>query len=270
MRSFLSPSSMCLGVAHDAIALVQSRRGGRDMTLLAELALDGALAYPAALAAGLKTLFDGAARARWPLEVVLADEVCRLWQVTPPPGCTRLGDLEAAAGLRFQQLYGEPAAPWQLSGDWQLAHPFMAAAVPRSVLAAVQHSAAAHAMPLVAITPQFISRFNRHRHALSKNDWLGVVHDGVLTLGVCADGALLAVRALSVKEPGLHEHGAEAVQHLLAREALRLNVAAPGRLLLCGDSVPAWRDAGQLVWLEQGVHQAWPPAARLAAAGGGR
>src|SRR5450830_1637388 len=252
MPSFFKASSLRLGVAADAIALVASRRGGREQSLLAELPLDAAHAYPVALAAGLKTLFEGAAQlqARSPLTVVLADEVCRLWQVTPPPGCSRLGDLEAAAGLRFQQLYGEPAAPWQLSGDWELARPFIAAAVPRSVLAAVQHGADAHGLPLVEMAPQFIARFNRHRDALTGGDWLGVVHDGVLTLGVCQDGALCAVRALG------------------------LNVAPPARLLLCGDAVPAWRGAAAtaaaaaIVWLEQGVHADWPPAARLAAAGG--
>src|SRR5450830_2917 len=272
MPSFFKASSLRLGVAADAIALVASRRGGREQSLLAELPLDAAHAYPVALAAGLKTLFEGAAQlqARSPLTVVLADEVCRLWQVSPPPRCSRLGDLEAAAGLRFQQLYGEPAAPWQLSGDWQLARPFIAAAVPRSVLAAVQHGADAHGLPLVEMAPQFIARFNRHRHALTGGDWLGVVHDGVLTLGVCQDGALCAVRAL-----GLAEHAAEDdLQNLLAREALRLNVAPPARLLLCGDAVPAWRGAAAtaaaaaIVWLEQGVHADWPPAARLAAAGG--
>jgi hypothetical protein len=272
MPSFFSASSLCLGVAADAIALVASRRGGREQSLLAQLPLDTALAYPAALAAGLKTLFEGAAqvRARSPLAVVLADDVCRLWQVAPPPGCSRLGDLEAAAGLRFQQLYGEPAAPWQLSGDWQLARPFIAAAVPRSVLAAVQHGAEAHALPLVEMAPQFIARFNRHRHDIDPGDWLGVVHDGVLTLGVCQDGALCAVRAL-----GLAEHAGENdLQHLLAREALRLTVAPPTRLLLCGDAVPAWRGvaasatATVIAWLEQGMHADWPPAARLAAAGG--
>src|SRR5450830_535981 len=87
MPSFFKASSLRLGVAADAIALVASRRGGREQSLLAELPLDAAHAYPVALAAGLKTLFEGAAQlqARSPLTVVLADEVCRLWQVTPPP-----------------------------------------------------------------------------------------------------------------------------------------------------------------------------------------
>src|SRR5450830_728392 len=66
MPSFFKASSLRLGVAADAIALVASRRGGREQSLLAELPLDAAHAYPVALAAGLKTLFEGAAQLQPP------------------------------------------------------------------------------------------------------------------------------------------------------------------------------------------------------------
>ena len=258
-------ATLRLGVGLDAIALVESRRWGREHSLLAELPLDGGVAFPAALAAGIGVLFDGAACSRWPLSVVLADELTRLWQVTPPPACARLGDLEAAAALRFQQLYGEPAASWQLSADWQLQQPFMAAAVPRAVLAAVQQGANLQAMPLVAVAPQFLALFNRHHKTIGRADWLGAVHDGVLTLGVCGDAGLLAVRAIGLG-PGPASDTAW-LKDTLAREALRLNAPAPARLLLCGDAVPAWRDAAFCVRVGGESASGLSAAARLALSG---
>lgn len=253
-----------LGVAHDALALVATRRWGREAEVLAECALDTSQTLALALAAGIDTLFDGAGqvRARGPLSVVLADDLARLWQVTPPPQCGRMTDLEAAAALRFQQLYGEPAAGWQLSADWQSGRPFLAAALPQPLLAIVQQSASARAMPLIEVTPQFIALYNRWRDSLAAGDWFGVVHDGVLTVGACAAGGLSSVRAVAI---GGHVDGAWLREHL-AREALRLNVDPPARMRLCGSVPPAWRALPDCVVLGA-AETSWSPAAMLAASG---
>lgn len=261
-RSF--GAALRLGLAPDAIALVESRGWGRAHKLLAELALDAGSALPLALANGIGTLFEGIDRARWPLSVVLADELCRLWQVSPPPQCARLGDLEAAAALRFQQLYAEPAAGWQVAAGWQLQHPFMAAAVPRPLLAAVQQAAALQSMPLVAVTPYYLALFNRHHRAIGRADWLGAVHDGVLTLGVCGEAGLQAVRPVAIA--AVHDSGW--LEETMVREALRMNVPVAGRLLLCGDAVPAWRAAPFCIRLDgEGMPSSFSAAARLAIGG---
>lgn len=251
-----------LGVSADALALVETRRRGREVHLLAECPLDRSHAFAAALAAGMDSLFDGLRRERWPLSVVLADDLARLWQVAPPAKCTRMADLEAAAALRFQQLYGEPAAAWQVSANWQLAHPFLAAALPRSLLGALQQGAAARAMPLIEVAPQFVVLCNRWRHSLASGDWFGVVHDGVLTTGPCDSGGMASVRALAI---GGQPDGAWLREHL-AREALRLNVAAPARLRLCGSVPPAWSALAECVILGEAL-PSWSAPARLAASG---
>jgi hypothetical protein len=254
-----------LGVAQDALALVETRRWGREAVLVAELALDTSQAFPAALAAGAAELFNGAQRDRWPLSVVLADELARMWQVVAPPGCARMADLEAAAALRFQQLYGEPAAGWQVGADWQLKRPFLAAALPRSLMAALQQAGGAHAMRTIEVTPQFIALFNRWRHELAAGDWYGVVHDGVLTLGVC-DGGIVAMRAVAIGAPA----SAAWLGAHVAREALRLNLPAPKRLRLCGAVPPAWAGAPDCVLLGQAAGDTtggWSPAALLALSG---
>lgn len=243
-----------LGVAHDSIALVQTSRWGARAALLAEHA--GA-PDSAALAALL------AEHAGWPLTIVLADELVRLWQVTPPPHSTRLADLEAAAALRFQHLYGEPAANWRLSAGWNPDRPFLAAALPRALLGALGQGAAS--MPVVEIVPQFIAVFNRFSAAIKPGAWFGVVHDKVLTIGACGGGAIVAVRAAALPD------GADAgwLEAHVTREALRLNLPAPSRLQLWGSVPAAWLASGAIACsrLGAGAQPGWASAARLAASG---
>ncbi|WLI90264.1 hypothetical protein Q4S45_03825 [Massilia sp. R2A-15] len=245
-----------LGVSHDALALVQTSRWGGEAVLLAERP------YAAALPDALAALLDGAGRAGWPLTIVLADDLVRLWQVTPPADSTRLADLEAAAALRFQQLYGEPAAPWQFSAGWDAARPFLAAAMPRALLGALEQGASAHKLKAVEIVPQFLGLFNRWRGALRPGAWFGVLHDGVLTLGACDRGAIAAVRAARVPEGA----GAAWLAEHLDREALRLNLPAPAKLQLCGDLPPAWIGA-RASMLGAEAPRGWSAAAQLAVSG---
>jgi hypothetical protein len=243
-----------LGVGHDGMALVQTSRWGAHATLLSEHA--GAF-DSAALAALLGE------HAGWPLTIVLADELVRLWQVTPPQHSTRLADLEAAAALRFQHLYGEPAASWRLSAGWNPDRPFLAAAMPRALLGALEQGAAS--LPLVEIVPQFIAAFNRWSAAINPGAWFGVVHDRVLTLGACDGGAIVAVRAAALPD------GADAgwLDGHVAREALRLNLPAPSRLQLWGSVPAAWIGSGAIACsrLGAGEQPGWTAAARLAASG---
>ena len=243
-----------LGVTHDSIALVKTSRWGAHASLLADHA-------GAPDRAALASLFGE--HAGWPLTIVLADELVRLWQVTPPQESSRLADLEAAAALRFQHLYGEPAANWRLSAGWNPDRPFFAAALPRALLGALEQGAAA--MPLVEIVPQFIAVFNRWSAAIKPGAWFGVVHDQVLTIGACEGGTIAAVRAAALPD------GADAVWRdgHVAREALRLNLPAPSRLQLWG-SVPAeWLGSGAIACSRLGAagQPGWTSAARLAASG---
>ena len=266
MRSRIG-QGLRLGVARGGFALLRtSRWRGAPATLLAEHALaPGAELGPDAVRQAMRALFDGAGLAGWPLSVVLADDLVRMWHVTPPAASTRLADLEAAAALRFQLLYGESAAAWQVSAGWDPDRPFLAAAIPRALLAALGDGAAAHKLPLVEAMPQFVAAFNRWSGAHRPGAWFGVVHDKVLTLGACEGGALAAVRAEAVPE------GADAswLAAHLAREALRLNLPAPGRLQLCASVPPAWLESAALECSLLGAapDSNWSPAARLAASG---
>lgn len=257
-----------LGVGTDSLALVQARRGVRPQrTLLAEQFLDPADGEQA-LTQALRRLLADLPVAGSSLTVVLADELARMWQVTPPPAASRMGDLEAAAALRFQALFGGLAAGWKICGDWNAAHPFLAAAVPLPLMARLQQGAAEHRLHLVEVVPQFVAALNGWRKRRRPGAWFGLVHGGVLTLAAFDNGALAAVRTAVIPQG---TDGGWLESHV-AREALLVGAGQPELLQLCGAVPPEWgSQAGRgnfaCVLLDDKVAPAWSNAARLAATG---
>lgn len=231
-------ASLRIGVSADAVSLLAVRRwGGAAPQLLAERALehaDGA-AQHAAIGAALQTLLAGGDYAGWPVAFVLAEDCVRLWQVTPPVGVAGLTDLQAAAALRFQTLYGEPMQGWSMLAAWDSQAAFFAAAASQALLDTLAQVAQAHKLAVVGITPHFISAWNRWQGALKANAWFGLAHDGLLHLGAVEEaGTLAAVRTLPLPAAADHDW----LTQMLGREALLLDLAPPALLQLCGQ-VPA-------------------------------
>jgi len=191
-----------------------------------------------AIAHALRALLGELDVAGWPVSFILADELTRMWRVTPPPGAARMADLEAAAGLRFQSLYGEPPAAWQLSADWNATQPFFAAAIPRTLLAALSVVAQDCKLPIVAIEPRFVSVWNRSRRSLKPGAWYGHVHDNLLTLAATEAGGkqLRAIRPLPIPPGADHAW----LTQMLQREALLLDMPAPSLLQVNGSAPAAW------------------------------
>ena len=266
--------SLRIGLAAHGAALVRTGRmpGAASVPLaLAERHAD--LSAPEGVKQALDALFadglaPGGAPAGWPVSVVLADELVRLWQVAPPPGAGRLGDLEAAAALRFQHLFGAGLADWRLSADWDAARPFLAAAVPVPLLAQLETAARSHRFHLVEVVPQFVAAMNAWRRERRPGAWFGLVQGGVLSLAAYEGRVLAAVRTAVIPE-GADRDWLEA--HV-AREALRVGVRRPERLQLCGAAPSGWASsAGRLKFactlFESDAEQGWTELARLARTG---
>ncbi|MGK5054112.1 hypothetical protein [Janthinobacterium sp. RB2P8] len=262
-----------LGVAAGTVSLWRSSRWRAPAwTLLGEAAYvpDAGLGLHgdfAALGQALEQILPAGQYARWPLSVVLDDALARLWQVDLPLGAARLADIEAAAALRFQSLYGDVSGLWHSSSAWNARAPFFCA-VPRALLAQLTRVAVARKLALIFITPQFARHWNRWHGALKPGAWFGQLQEHTLTLGVRHDGCLRAVRALPVP-PGA---GQDWLQQMLAREALLQGVSAPALLQLCGAPPAGWlAPAGpfncQIFFTPDG-DGAWSPAAQLAHSGG--
>jgi hypothetical protein len=230
--------SLRIGVSKDAVVLVKTGRfGGARAEVLAELDVKG----PGfdAIGGAMRQLLADAGCAKWNASVVLADDLARIWQVAPPAGAARLADLEGAAAVRFQSLYGEPASSWKLAGGWDSAKPFIACALPRQLLAMLAAVAAEQQVTLVEIVPQFVAGWNAWRADLKPGAWYGLLQHNVLTLGAIEAGQVRAVRAAAIPEGAKLEWLG---QHV-AREALRLNLPAPERLQLSGPAPATWNNS---------------------------
>ena|SRR5471032_1275585 len=238
--------SLRIGVSGFAVSLLRtSRWRGEPVTVLAEHAFAPSGQHPFdAIANALRALLGeqlgDKSVAGWPVSIVLADDLTRLWRVTPPPEAARLADIEAAAGFRFQALYGEAPAAWQISGDWNATQPFFAAAVPRALLAVLRLVAQEFKLHVVGIEPHFITACNRWRRGVKPGAWFGLVHDHLLTLAAIeADGkGIRAIRAL----PMPAGQGADQywLGQTLKREALLLDMPEPELLQVCGAAPAVW------------------------------
>ena len=241
--------SLRIGVSGHAVSLLRVsrwRRGGDAVTVLAEHAFAPSAIHPFdAIANALRTLLGELAPRGWPATIVLDDELARMWRVTPPPGAARLDDLEAAAGLRFQSLFGEAPAGWHITADWSAGEPFFAAAVPRDLLAVLRLVAQEFQLSIVGIEPHFVSAWNRWRRGIKRGAWFALSHDNLLTLAAIDTGAgkakpaIRAIRALPVPQGA----GPAWLAQTLKREALLLDLPPPELLQLCGADA-AWARGG--------------------------
>jgi hypothetical protein len=259
--------SLRIGIAPDALALVRTSIWPHERArLLGQVAATGQ--DPVSLGAALGMLLGEHDVAGLPVTVVLADDLARLWQVAPPQGATRLADLEAAAMLRYQALFGGGVSGWRISADWDAARPFLAAAVPLSLLEQLTTAAISQRFRLVEIVPQFVAALNQHRRVRRPGAWFGVVHGGVLSVAAFDGDLLAAVRTAPIPAGADRDW----LEGHVAREALRVGLSRPERLQICGPAPKGWASsAGRLKFactlFEDETDPLWPDCARLALTG---
>lgn len=259
--------SLRIGIAPDALALLRTSIWPHERArLLGQVAATGP--DPVSLGAALGMLLGEHDVAGLPATVVLSDDLVRMWQVLPPEGATRLADLEAAAALRYQALFGGGLGGWTLSADWNATRPFLAAALPLALLEQLTAAASSQRFKLVEIVPQFVAAMNQYRGTRRAGAWFGVVHGGVLSIAAF-DGDLLAAVRTAPIPPGADRDWLEG--HV-AREALRVGLSRPERLQICGPAPKGWASsAGRLKFactlFEDETDPLWPDCARLALTG---
>jgi hypothetical protein len=245
-------SQLAIGLTPDGIGVIQSAGWWRrTSTVLADapFAADGDT--PSDMIAGriadriadqLRTLLTQTGCQHLPAHIIVADAWVRYFMVTPPHNTQRIADCRAAAEMRFQTLYGDAHDGWQIIADWDARRPFLACAMPRALLAAQQQAASACKLRLLGITPHFVAAWNQARRQLGARRtgtaWFGLAHDDVLTLGAIGERGLCAVRAAAFPRAAWQDQ--QTLPEHLRREALRLNLAMPETLHLCGDVPGSW------------------------------
>lgn len=173
-----------------------------------------------------------------PLYVRIADELVRYFIVTPPKNIDRLADMRAATAMRFQKLYDEKPDAWDIAGDWDTAHPFLACALPKVLLSSVRDVARQNDLKIVCIQPDFALTYNRYRKQLGMGVWLGSVQEDALCLGVFDTHRICGIRQIAV--PDSVWESESAVSSLIKREALRLALPAPRKVYLYGGLPGDW------------------------------
>jgi hypothetical protein len=233
----LHGTSLRIGLSKNAVGLLRTWNWPRRRSeMLIERTLDAN--SQEAIAEGLRAALADAHCSHMNATVVLADDLTRLFMVTPPSNAERLRDCHAAVAMRFQSLYGEPPHDWKIDADWDARHPFLACAVSRALLAALQQISADSGLTLIGIVPQFIAAWNRWHRSVADGAWYGTMHGDTVTLGVIGGHRLTDIRRMTVPAQAHHDEGWLSDQ--VTREALRLALPVPSRICLAGSAPDRW------------------------------
>ncbi|MFZ6748829.1 hypothetical protein [Undibacterium sp. Ren11W] len=237
--------SLRIGIARDSITVLRiSKWHEPAVTVLFEqkfVALDNHT--PDQLRLRLEQSMQGIAANNLPTTIVLADDLVRLWQVTPPLGSTRIADIQAAAAMRFFSLFGETMDDWQMSADWQVRRSFFSAAIPHTILKVLTQLAHEHQLALVEIAPQFVLAWNRWSAKIKPGAWFASINDQVLSVALIEGSNICAVHSILVPTEANHDW----LQAHLTRLGLLLNVTVPTQLQICGQFKQSWEQETALL-----------------------
>lgn len=261
LNRFARRGSCHLALSHGKLTVRRIGASRRSQALFVEQLLPaGADVSTETLAALIATSLDESGGNGLPVHVTFADELVRYFIVTPAYNSVRMQDLRAAAGARFQTLYGEDPVGWQLVAHWQAAEPFLACAVSRPWSDALQQAVAAGHGCVVSALPEFVAAWNRTRRELGADTWLATRGEHALTLSLISAEPrprVAAVRTLALPDPlppiaWLREQ--------VARAALLDNLPAPSSLLLHGPRCDGWMP-GATDFADSGMTVHWSESA---------
>lgn len=232
-----------VAINHDALAAVTHGLGAPR--LVARLDLSTGAGEPLLLQS-LQSLLEQAGRHPRRVEVVVHDALARWWRCEVPTGASRLRDLEAAARMRFERSFDEPATGWELRMAARADGAFACCALRRSLVQGLAGVVQARGARLMSLHPRMAALCDRLAWRLPADAWL-VVPDEDPRLAIRARGALVAVRRLSVRTREFSAGWIEAVR----REAAGLGLPVPAKVAWCGPVAPALVAAGD-GWLHAG------------------
>jgi len=204
--------------------------------------------------------------------IVLADRVVRYFVAERPPGARNVEEVRLAAGLRFEDIFGVPAADWAIQLDMPaLATSQLGCALKKSFVTDLAAACAEAKSPVASIQPFAVSEFNRwHSLIGGKDGWFAAPGRGSLWVGQKKGNDWLSAHQFVLTEDLVGEFS-----RFMAQEYLRASSPSPEASPtvwlsgLLGDlatrqrlaSSPA-RLLGALCW--SGQSEAWSTSYRLA------
>lgn len=178
----------------------------------------------------------GGPRARLPVrDIVVDDHWCRFFMVKPPANADRPGDLAFAAANRFESLYDERPADWVIQGDWKAGRSFVACALHRPLLVALDGSCVSRVREVV---PQTIDYCNRYLRRQPLRQWLLTASAARIAVTVFEKRTITDIHQVPIADEFW-----DAPENFLAfieRECLRLHRSPPDELVCCGYVPASW------------------------------
>ncbi|MBT9520762.1 MAG: hypothetical protein IV101_07675 [Dechloromonas sp.] len=217
MSRFL-PDDLFVGVEKGKLTFVRRRRGFRPSFVVAStIALPNDFWEKPDVDLIGRTL-SGDVWSNTRASIVIADKLVRYFLVERPQGARNAREIELAAALRFEELYGEDARRWEIEIDlppW--ASNYLACGIRDTHLALLSQVFAALHVPIKHISPFGIEQWNRHGRSLRTPN--------MCFLAVSSDTAWLALRRdrrwLSAYVHGLHDDRTKELPELIHRELTR-------------------------------------------------
>lgn len=150
--------------------------------------------------------------------IVIADRLVRYFLVERPQGARSVKELELAAELRFEELYGEDAQPWKIKMDLSPWAPnFLACSMPDAHLVLLQQLFALLHIPVRRISSFGIEEWNRQSRRLHASN--------VCFVALSKDTAWLTLRRdqrwLAAYVHSLHDDSKNELPGLIRREFVR-------------------------------------------------
>ena len=132
------------------------------------------------IAGAMTRLFDELALPRWRRTrvcIIVSDLLARYFISPIPLGARLVNDLEAAARLRFEDIYGDDPERWKILIDaspWTSNH--MGCAIPKALVEGLHKACSNSALSVDAIQPFGIAEYNRHHAAMRfRSGWFVAV-----------------------------------------------------------------------------------------------
>ena len=196
------------------------------------------------------------------VRISVSDFYARFWIAHPPAEATTRLDLSTSALWRFEELFGESAATWNIQADWKATRPFIACGLPRLLTDAIAAAASANRIGVVSCLPRFVAEWNDHRRQLRRCDsaWLVALADSTATI------ALLRRREIDqIQQIRCHAGSGvdlDALTAALRALSLQAGHACASTVMLCGDVPDEWHAVQNKEYRFERVAQT-APALRL-------
>jgi hypothetical protein len=196
--------SMLVTLAPDQVSYrIQSSLGrvSKTTAVLGCAADDPARPWAAACNALAEAMAENMQR-HMRISVVLSDRLVRYLVLPWRDGVLSRAEWRAYALHSFEAVYGEICRNWRLRIDLvPPGRPSLACAIDADLIEALRKIAGDAASRLVAVRPNFISRFNQRRAAMRGSPlWFATVEERSLCVGALNDGVWRALRSESAPD----------------------------------------------------------------------